>query len=128
MAYKNELQLALSGKETASKRIAIIDSTTFTDETAERFGKRRREQYQKLLEKSEERITEIKSRIAEDISAKKLQLEGFRKEKTHINTRYQLGEISSEEREKGENRLRKKFVTIQWPHKMSKIGTKNLKL
>jgi len=112
MTYKNDLQLALSGKEIALQRIGIIDSTTFENETAAQFSRGRREKYQKVLEKSEERIAEIKSRIAEDISAKKIQLENFKNERTQVNTRYQLREISSEEHERIENGIRKKFDNL----------------
>ena len=109
MTYKNELQLAFSGKEIAMQKISIIESTTFNDKTAEQFSRRRREQYQKLLDRSEERIAEIKSRIAEDIGAKKLQLENYKNERTQVNTRYKLGEIPYEQHEKLENGIKKKF-------------------
>ena len=109
MAYIDDLKLALSGKEIASQRIAIIESTTCNDETSEQFSKRRREQYQKLLDRSEEKIAEIKSRIAEDIGEKKFQLEGYKNERTEVNTRYKLGEIPYEQHEKIENGIKKKF-------------------
>ena len=48
MNYQNKLQLTFSGKEFAMQRIAIIESTNFNDEVAERFGRERREKYQSL--------------------------------------------------------------------------------
>jgi len=113
MAYKNDLQLAFSGKEIATQRIAIIDSTSFDDETSKQFSKRRREKCQKMLHRSEERIAEIKSRIAEDISAKKLELENYNNEVTQVNTQYKLGELSPEEREKRVNTIRKKYDKVR---------------
>ena len=113
MTYKTDLQLAYSGKEIASERIAIIDSTVFENETAEQFGRRRREKYQKLLDQSDMKISEIKNRIAEDISAKTFQLESFKDERAQVNTRYQLREISHEEHEKIENGIKKKFDKVK---------------
>jgi len=113
MTYKKDLQLAFSGKEIASQRIEIIESTVFENETAEQFSRGRREKYQKLLEQSDKKISEIKSRIAEDISAKKFQLENFQNERTQVNTRYKLGELSYEEHEKIENGIRKKFEKVR---------------
>jgi len=109
MKYKSELQLVFSGKEIALQRIKLIESTVFDDETEERFSRRRHAKYKNLLKQSNERIAEIKSRIAEDISAKKLQLEDYKKEVTQVNTRYKLGELSPEEREKLVNTIRKKY-------------------
>jgi translation initiation factor 2B subunit (eIF-2B alpha/beta/delta family) len=71
MAYKNDLQLAYSGREIALQRIEIIDSTVFDDEAARNYSEARRTKYQRLLERSDERIADIKSRIAEDIGVKK---------------------------------------------------------
>ena len=110
---KKDLQFAFSGKEIASQRIAIIDSTEFTDETAERFSRGRREKYQKLLEQSNMKIADTKSKIAEDISAKKFQLESFKNERAQVNTLYQLGEISFEEHERIENGIKKKFDKVK---------------
>ena len=113
MTHKNELQLAFSGKEIASERIAVIDATELNDEHVERLSRDRREKYQKLLEQSEKRIPVIKSSIAEDISGKQFQLEGFKRERTEVTTRYQLGEISYEECEKLENGIKKKFDEVK---------------
>ena len=113
MAYKDDLRLAFSGKEIALERIALIESTVFENETAEQFSRKRREKYQKLLEQSDMRISEIKSRIAEDISAKRFQLEDFQNERTQVTTRYQLREISHEEHEKIEAGIRKKFDKVR---------------
>ena len=113
MAYKDDLRLAFSGKEIASQRIEVIDSTTFENETAEQFSRGRRVKYQNLLEKSNERIAEIKSRIVEDIGAKKIQLKEFQQEVTQVNTRYKLGEVSYEVHEKIKNDIRKKFDKVK---------------
>jgi hypothetical protein len=113
MAYKNELQLAYSGREIALQRIEIINSTVFEDETEKNYSDARREKYQKLLEKSDERIAEIKSRIAEDISAKKLQLEEYKTEYSHVSTRHKLGEISLQECEKQQNIFQKKYDRLK---------------
>jgi hypothetical protein len=113
MAYKDELRLAFSGKEIALERIAIIESTTFNDETAEQFSRRRREKYQNLLDRSEEKVAEIKSRIAEDIGVKKIQLEEIKNEREQVNTRYKLGELSYEMHEKIESGIRRKFDKVK---------------
>ena len=63
MTYKDDLRLAFTGKEIASQRIALIESTTFNDETSEQFSRRRREKYQNLSKRSEEKIAEIKSKF-----------------------------------------------------------------
>ena len=73
MAHKDDLRLAFSGKEIASERIALIESTIFENETAEQFSRERCETYQKVLEQSEKKISEIKSRIAEYLSTKKFE-------------------------------------------------------
>lgn len=109
MNYKNELQLTFSGREIALKRIGAIESTVFDDETSAQFSIKRREKYQNLFEKSEERIAEIKSRISDDISAKKLELENYENNVAQVDTQYKLGELSPEEREKRVHAIRKKY-------------------
>lgn len=112
MAYKNDLQLAFSGKEIASQRIEIIESTVFDSEAAESFSKERRVKYQKLLDTSKERIAEIKSKIAEDIGVKQLQLDEYEKEMTELDARHTLGELSFDEYEKKRSAITKKSSKV----------------
>jgi hypothetical protein len=113
MTYKNDLQLDYSGREIALQRIKIIDSTIFNDETARKYSEQRRRKYQRLLEKSDEKVADIKSRIREDISLKKLQLEEYTTESHHVSTRYKLGEISLQECEKEEKILQKRYDRVK---------------
>ena len=113
MTHKDDLRLAFSGKEIASERIALIESTAFENETAEQFSRERREKYQRLAEQSEKKISEIKSRIVEDIGAKQLQLDECENGVTQIETQYQLGELSYEELEKKVNATRKKCNKVK---------------
>jgi TPR repeat protein len=113
MAYKNDLQLAYSGREIALQRIEVIDSTVFDDQASRNYREQRRIKYQRLLERSDEKISEIKSRITEGIAAKKLQLEEYKTEHNHVDTRYKLGEISLPEREKQQNLLQKKYDQVK---------------
>jgi hypothetical protein len=115
MAYKNDLQLAYSGREISLQSIEVIDSTVFDDQAARNSSKAKakRKKYQRLLEKSDEKIAEIKSRITEDIAAKKLQLEESKTEYNHVSTRYKLGKISLQECEEQQNSLQKKYDRIK---------------
>ena len=113
MTYKKDLQLAFSGKEIASQRIEIIESTVFENEAAEDFSRERGVKYQKLLEKSNERIAEIKSRIADDIDVKQLQLDEYEKELAQVDARYTLGELSFGEHEKKRNVITKKYSKVE---------------
>ena len=113
MAYKTELQLAFSGREEALEKVAIFESADFNDEIAADYDREKRIKYHKLLEQSDEKIAAIKSRVAEEIGAKQLQLESFKAERTEVNTRHQLGEITNEEREKLENDIKKKFDKVR---------------
>jgi TPR repeat protein len=113
MAYKTELQLAFSGREEALEKVAIFESDDFNDEIAANYSREKRIKYHKLLEQSDEKIAAIKSRVAEEIGAKQLQLESFKNERTEVNTRHQLGEITNEEREKLENSIKKQFDKVR---------------
>jgi hypothetical protein len=113
MAYKNDLQLAYSGREIALQRIAIIDSSVFNDQASRNYSEQRRTKYQRLLEKSEEKIAEIKGKITEDIGVKKFQLEESKAAYNHVSTRYKLGEISLQESEKQQSVLQKKYDRVK---------------
>jgi hypothetical protein len=113
MVYKNDLQLAYSGREIALQRIEIIDSTVFNDQSGRKYSETRRNKYQRLLEKSAEKISAIKSRIRDDIAAKKIQLEEYKTESNHVDTRYKLGEISLQECEREQNILQKKYDRVK---------------
>jgi hypothetical protein len=113
MAYKNDLQLAYSGREIATQRIEIIDSTVFDDQAARSYSEARRTKYQRLLEKSDEKIAEIKGKITEDIGVKKLQLDESKTAYNQVSTRYKLGEISLQECEKQQNILQRKYDRVK---------------
>jgi hypothetical protein len=115
MTHKNDLQLAYSGREIALQRIEIIDSSVFYDQAARNYSKEKakRKKYQRLLEKSDEKIAEIKSKITEDITAKKLQLDESKMVYNQVSTRHKRGEISLEECEKQQNILQKKYDRIK---------------
>ncbi|MDR2854544.1 MAG: hypothetical protein LBV40_00055 [Methanomicrobiales archaeon] len=113
MTYKADLQLAFSGKEIALERIAIIESIDLKNETAERFSRERREKYEKLLKQSEGRILDIKRSIAEDSSAKRLQLEHYKGEVAQASDRCQIGEISYEEYEKIKRDIHDKLADVK---------------
>ena len=113
MAYKNDLQLAFSGKEIALQRIEIIESTVFENEAAKEFSKGRSIKYQNLLDRSNEKIAEVKSRITDDIGVKQLQLDDYGKELAQVDARYTLGELSFAEHEKKRNAISKKYSKVE---------------
>ena len=107
MTHKSDLQLAFSGKEIASQRIKEINSRIFDDQS-EKHAK-----YQKLLNKSEAWVSEIKRRIVEDIDIRKQQLEELKEEFSQINTGYEFGKITIEAWEKQRKLIRKKHDRVK---------------
>ena len=70
--------------------------------------------YSQTIDRLSQEIDSIKSGIDTDLQAKEKEQEGYRQELSNLTVRQKVGEISANEYQNSENRLRGKIGSCMW--------------
>jgi hypothetical protein len=106
---ERELQKAFSEKEKFEKLLTNLDELKTEESIPDDLFNSMKAEYQQSLKQAIETINQVKEKLRGDIQAEEIKIQRYNQELQNLDTRFKVGEISSENLQKNEQRIQRRL-------------------
>lgn len=110
---ERELQRAFSIKEKYEKILANLDDLKVEESVPDDLFDSMKAEYQQSLKQAIETIAQVKRKLAGDIQSEEINVQRQNQELHNLDTRFKVGEITADNLQKAEQRIRRKIQRSQ---------------
>lgn len=106
---ERELQKAFSAKEKFETLLTNLDELKTEESIPDDLFNSMKTEYQQSLKQAIETINQVKEKLKGDVRAEEINIQRYNQELQNLNTRFKVGEISSENLQKSEQRIQRRL-------------------
>ena len=110
---ERELQRAFSVKEKYEKVLANLDDLKVEESVPDDLFDSMKAEYQQSLKQAIETIAQVKRKLAGDVQSEEINVQRQNQELHNLDTRFKVGEITADNLQKAEQRIRRKIQRSQ---------------